>query len=145
MFYFGDTPPHFTYRHDTTRHISFAQRVCWCHRFSEGNGTVSEDACEPCPAGTFSVAVAVTAASDCRPCVDGEGSLPGALDCWPGVTSVVASNPPPIIVGLSPGDTVTIAFTRATNQRLDIAQLLQFSPSIGSVNAKWQAAGAGAN
>jgi phosphoglycerate kinase len=45
-----------------------------------------------------------------------ESSDPGSAECWPGVLYVNASNPPPLEVGLSVGDVVTVAFSKDTNK-----------------------------
>jgi hypothetical protein len=49
----------------------------------------------------------------CLGCPHLEDSSPGSLECWPGIVSVVASNPPPVVPGLSGGDVVNVTFTKA--------------------------------
>jgi hypothetical protein len=67
-----------------------------------------------------------------------EGSDAGAADCWPGVLYVNASNPPPLEVGLSVGDVVTVAFSRDTDKfGVDARQIVSFEPSIGDVVTSW--------
>jgi hypothetical protein len=101
----------------------------------------SAAACVSCPAGRFS---AVAGASDdvdvdvCRPCAPHEGSRPAAVACWPGVAFVNASNPPPLVVGYSLGDTVTVGFTRDVDAYgAAIESLFSFSPGIGTLHTTW--------
>jgi hypothetical protein len=73
----------------------------------------------------------------CLPCPALEGSIDGSAACYPGVVSVVASNPPPVQPGLTVGDQIMITFTNPTNQppvgNLSVlSNLLQFSASLGS-------------
>ena len=110
----------------------------------------SADACTLCPAGTASAVVGAPSAGACAPCAAREASPPGALACWPGVVSVVASNPPPVVPGLTPGDVVTITFSKPTNAPPlpDAASLaatlgLSFSAVVGaSLRGVWSADGA---
>jgi hypothetical protein len=81
-------------------------------------------------------------ASACLPCAPTENSNAGAPVCWPGIVSVVASNPPPVVPGLSVGDVVTVSFSKATTASLEvasnIASWLQFSSPVASVlTASW--------
>lgn len=102
-------------------------------------------ACVQCSAGRYNPATGSNSSGACIACVSPEGSGVGSRACWPGVLSVTADNPPPIVVGLSVGDTVTIRFTRATNQPdvSSVAKLMSvvsFSSSIGSC-VVWSLAG----
>jgi hypothetical protein len=54
--------------------------------------------------------------------------------------SVNASNPPPLVVGYSVGDSVTLTFTSATNTP-DVADVLTFVPPIGVTVASWRNGG----
>ena len=55
----------------------------------------------------------------------------GAAECMPGVLSVVASNPPPLVVGFSVGDVVTMTFTKAVSLPSNVSSAIVFQPSIG--------------
>ncbi len=96
--------------------------------------------CTPCAAGRFSASLAAVSVAACLPCpqyqgtVVQEGSYAGAAACWPGVRSVNASNPPPLVPGFSVGDVVTVVFTKTTNTT---SSPVVFSPSIGSVAFTW--------
>jgi hypothetical protein len=100
--------------------------------------------CVPCSAGRYSGSVAAASSDSCVACpvYDGavvqEGSYAGAAACWPGVLSVNASNPPPLVPGFSVGDVVTVVFSKPTNGS---SSPVQFSPSIGGVAFSWQAQG----
>jgi hypothetical protein len=55
--------------------------------------------------------------------------------CWPGVVSATADDLEPLSTGLSEGDTVTIAFTKATygapvGNAIQLAALLSFSSPL---------------
>jgi hypothetical protein len=95
---------------------------CLPGTYNAGVGAASPAACVPCPASGPGVLVP-------------EGSLAGSPECWPGVVSVVASNPPPLKVGFSVGDVVTVTFTKATNTpTVPVA----FSPDVGGLAFSWQ-------
>ncbi len=102
--------------------------------------TAQSTTCTPCAAGRFSASLAAVSVAACLPCpqyVDAlvqEGSYAGAAACWPGVRSVNASNPPPLVPGFSVGDVVTLVFTKATNST---SSPVVFSPSIGRVAFSW--------
>ena len=70
--------------------------------------------------------------------------MAGSVECWPGVVGVVAGNPPPLVVGLSPGDTVTVTFTRPTNMPPPDT-VVAFHPALGtgsgSTVASWVSGG----
>jgi hypothetical protein len=91
-----------------------------------------------CPVGRASPFVAATRNTTCALCNQPENSTAGAVECWPGVLSATASNPPPLVVGFSVGDTVTILFSSATNTPPVTPALVRFSPSIGSTSATWR-------
>ncbi len=57
--------------------------------------------CTPCPAGTYNARTNASAQSLCRACVAPEGSTAGATACWPGLLYAAATNPPPVVPGLS--------------------------------------------
>jgi hypothetical protein len=67
-----------------------------------------------------------------------EYSTDGDVECWPGVVSVNASNPPPLITGYSVGDIVTIGFSSPTNTP---EGAVTFSPPIGVTVASWRNGG----
>ena len=99
--------------------------------------------CTSCDAGKYSPTVAGTSMDVCRSCpvyplaLIQEGSVAGSASCWPGVLYANASNPPPIVVGFSVGDIVTIVFTSPTNAA---AFPVEFFPNIGEVSFSWQSA-----
>jgi hypothetical protein len=67
-----------------------------------------------------------------------EDSDAGAADCWPGVLYVNASNPPPLEVGLSVGDIVTVAFSKDTDKLgVDAQHIVAFEPAIGEFATEW--------
>jgi hypothetical protein len=115
-----------------------AKEPCPAGRFSALTGTVSVAACEACSAGTFSTVSAATNSSTCEPCPPLENSSAGSVQCWPGVVAATASNPPPLMVGFSVGDVITIVFTSDTNTPTISAANLQFTPSIGVTEASWR-------
>lgn len=118
------------------------KRPCPPGRYSSVTGTVSLDACVPCGAGTFSATVAATGPGTCTACAAHEGSTPGAIVCWPGLVSAVASNPPPLVVGLSVGDVVTLTFSSPTDTPDPTScGCITFSPPLGAVPASWRAGG----
>ncbi len=105
--------------------------------YNEAPGASSVASCVPCGAGTYSGAPNASLAGDCAPCVPPEGSASGAAACWPGLLSAVASNPPPITPGLSPGDIVTLTFSKTTNTPPvgsdgALGALLSFSAYVGA-------------
>ena len=114
---------------------------CAAGWYSLGAATV----CSPCTAGRFSAQAAATSTDACTPCpyydnaVVQEGSPEGAAHCWPGLLYANASNPPPLVVGFSVGDVVTLVFTKATNTP---SAPLSFQPSIGEVRLTWLNQGA---
>ena len=117
------------------------KQPCPAGRYSARNGTESLDACILCPASTYSGVVAASSEDTCQPCPRFEGSNPGAMECWPGVVSAIASNPPVVLMGLSVGDVVTLNFTRRTSQPVDILDKVEFAPSIGVLQPSWRAQG----
>ncbi len=115
---------------------------CPAGRFMRSGVTaaVSQSSCLLCPAGRYSAAVGVVDdnATVCSACVWPESSDPGSAECWPGVLYVNASNPPPLEVGLSVGDVVTVAFSKDTNKfGADAEGVILFQPSIGEVVTSW--------
>ena len=81
-------------------------------------GTRALALCQPCAPGTFSATPAAANASMCAPCAPPGGSDAGAVECWPGLVSATASNPPPLVPGFSVGDVVTLVFSEATDAPL---------------------------
>ncbi len=60
---------------------------CPAGRYNNATGASDPGlACLPCPAGTYSGVSGATSAALCTPCRPKEGSHPGAVACWPGVT-----------------------------------------------------------
>ena len=114
------------------------RQPCPSGRYSDRMGATSRDNCSACDANTYSAAVGAVSAATCRPCASLEGAVEGSSECWPGVVSAVASNPPPIVVGFSSGDIVTITFTRAVQAPDDTPAHITFTPSIGSPDMSWQ-------
>ena len=108
---------------------------------------VSAVNCTACPANTYSAVANATALAACAPCARYENSTAGALACWPGVVSIVASNPPPVVPALSARDVLTITFSKPTNaprvsDDAEIHALLVFSSSIGvALTGSWNSAG----
>ena len=106
--------------------------------------------CVPCPANKYNALPGANSPGLCFPCTPPEGSLSGASACWPGVTTVIASNPEPVFPGLSSGDQLTLYFTRPTN-RPDVSTtaalltLLEFRPSFLSTRPRgvWVAGSGG--
>ncbi len=92
--------------------------------------------CMLCPNDTSSSVVAADSATTCLPCLgQGEGSYAGSAECWPGIVSAVASNPPPVVQFYGLGDIVTIVFSKNTNQPGDSP--ITFTPSIGGIKTSW--------
>ena len=114
---------------------------CPSGRYNDNVGATSRDNCTACGANTYSAAVGAMSAATCRPCASLEGAVEGSAECWPGVVSAVASNPPPIVVGFSKGDVVTITFTRAVQVPGDTPAHVTFTPSIGTPDMSWQFGG----
>jgi hypothetical protein len=111
-------------------------------RYNDVPGARSVEGCVACGAGRYSSGVGVGTAAACAPCdAEGEGSDPGSTQCWPGVLSVVASNPPPLVPGFSEGDVVTVTFTQPTDKATQgpsgSGLVLAFSPAIGATVASW--------
>ncbi len=77
-------------------------------------------------------------ASTCAPCPPLEGSTPGSVECWPGIVAATASNPPPLLVGLSVGDVVTVVFTSPTDTPAMTSDSVRFEPPIGVWEASWR-------
>jgi hypothetical protein len=106
-------------------------------------GAVGEDNCTKCSPGRYSALLNASSASACTPCAPFEKSYAGAVACWPGVVSVKASNPAPIIPMISAGDLLVIVFSRSTNApnvgtASDLFGFLSFSSPIGSqLQASW--------
>ena len=111
--------------------------------FNDVFGAFSIDNCTSCAPGTANPTPNATLPTACAPCPAREGSEAGAATCWPGIVSVVASNPPPLIPMISPGDIVIITFTKGTNApRVDtdaaLLNFLSFSACVGSLfRASW--------
>jgi hypothetical protein len=124
-----------------------AVTACRTGTYNAKAGQWSVDNCTACPANTFNPVTNVTARAGCTPCAVHENSTAGASECWPGIVSAVASNPPPIIPALSARDVLTITFTKPTNQPpagtdAQIHALLVFSSPIGvGLVGAWNAAG----
>jgi hypothetical protein len=85
--------------------------ACDAGTFSLGGGAGDID-CQPCPNGTYARA---RGASGCTPCASPGSSFASAVWCWPGLVSVVASNPPPVVPGFSEGDLLTLTFSEPTD------------------------------
>jgi hypothetical protein len=109
-----------------------------CGLDSEVLGTPGVEACVWCPHGTASPTLGAAAASTCVPCVAPENSTAGALECWPSVLSITAANPPPLVVGYSVGDVVTILFSSPTTTPLVTPNLVTFMPPIGTTTTSWR-------
>lgn len=68
----------------------------------------------------------------------------GSAFCWPGLLSATAANPPPIVPGLSVGDTVTLTFSKATNQPsfpFGVLSAVSFSPPIATAASYYWTSG----
>jgi hypothetical protein len=104
-------------------------------------GATANTSCVPCGPGRYSSIAGASTASACTLCAAGEGSEAGAADCWPGIVSVLASNPPPLLVGLSVGDVITVLFTKATDAPPFTPSIVSFIPSIGGIVAAWRQGG----
>jgi hypothetical protein len=117
------------------------RQACPRGRFSDVTGTTSNDNCTACAPGRFSSEVAATSASTCVTCGPGEDSSAGAAQCWPGLLSAVAFNPPPLIVGFSVGDIVVLTFSSPTNAPPVTPTLVTFSPPIGATVPTWRRGG----
>ena len=114
------------------------RQPCPAGRFSDRPGATSVNNCTACGANTYSAVVGAVTALTCKACPRLEGALAGSGECWPGVVSAVASNPPPIVIGFSTGDVVTINLTRAVQVPADTARHVVFTPSIGAPVMSWQ-------
>ena len=98
--------------------------------------------CTLCPANTYSSALNATGVVVCTPCAQYENSTAGSVVCWPGIVSIIASNPPPVVPMVSVGDIITVTFSKPTNAPHAVAayvmQFLLFSAPIASVlTASW--------
>jgi hypothetical protein len=116
------------------------RRACPAGRFSSEVGTQSLAACVACAPGRFGRiegAISITVCAECQP---PDGSYANSSMCWPGLVSVVASNPPPLVVGFSAGDVVVLNFSARTNMP-PAAEAVVFTPSIGLTSASWRAGG----
>jgi hypothetical protein len=111
------------------------RQPCPAGRYSDKPGTVSSTACEACPAGTYSAVVAASTNGTCETCNPSDNSTAGSAACWPGVTSVIAFNPPPVTPGFSVGDVVVVNFSSPTNT----SAVVSFSPPIGVTLKSWRA------
>ena len=115
--------------------------------YYDGTQAASAAECVLCPAGTYSAALNVSSAAGCVPCTPPDDSGPGALACWPGVVAAVASDAPPVVPSLSPGDVLTITFSRPTNAPPAdtdalLGALLSFSTYLGEGSrGVWNRAG----
>jgi hypothetical protein len=98
-------------------------------------------ACQLCPGGTFSPVLAASTASTCVPCGALGNSSAGATGCWPTLVSATAANPPPLAVGFSVGDVVTLAFSSPTDSPVVTPGRVSFSPPIGVTAASWRNGG----
>ena len=114
-------------------------RVSLCPRgtFNAMSRASALENCTACPMATAGPLEGARLLSDCVACVPPESSFAGAVSCWPGVVSVVASNPPPIFPMLSSGDIVTITFSRPTNRPAvdtepELRALVNFSAPVGT-------------
>ena len=99
-------------------------------------GAFRPESCTPCTDNTASSAWNATSNSECAACPRNESSRAGAIVCWPGILSITASNPPPVIPSISVGDTISIRFTRGTNTppvgtAAELSALLSFSSFVG--------------
>ena len=101
-------------------------------------GATSRNNCTACDANTYSTVIAAVSTVTCQPCASLEGAVEGSAECWPGMVSAVASNPPPVVIGFSSGDVVTITFTRAVQVPSDTLTHVTFTPSIGTPVMSWQ-------
>ena len=89
---------------------------CLPGTYNSDLGGTSKDSCTQCPAGRYNPMPQGTDFSSCLACARYEGSNANASNCWPGVMSMIASDPEPIVPGLSSDDVLTIYFTKATNR-----------------------------
>jgi hypothetical protein len=53
--------------------------------YNQREGAKSVDECLPCPSSTYNPSPGASALSSCLRCDPFEDSLPGALQCWPGI------------------------------------------------------------
>ena len=117
------------------------RQPCPAGRYSSANGTTSAETCTPCPAGTVGPTAAAVDVTLCVPCTGGEGSYVSEVECWPAVASATASNPLPVVPGLSIGDVVTVVFTHAVRTGDNASVVVLFSPPIGVVTYQWHTDG----
>ena len=112
---------------------------CPVGTFNESPGGASLNNCTKCAAGSANPHVGQRFAASCEPCTPPEDCGRGASVCWPGIVSVVASNPPPVVPMLSVGDVVTFTFSKPTNApqltAAGVSSFVRFSSPIGSVLA----------
>lgn len=114
---------------------------CPVGRYNAVTGIMSAQECTLCPADSFGPQVGAVSLGACYPCGSYERSGPGSALCWPGLLSVVASSPPPLVPGVSPGDVVTFTFSKPTNTPLGVVHYLNFSTALGNLVGEWNAAG----
>jgi hypothetical protein len=104
---------------------------CGPGTYSVGQATV----CAVCPNNTANPFAGAIDSSACVPCAgEDEGAPAGAAECWPGIVSALASDPPPVVPKYGNGDVVTITFTKKTNQP---PMAVTFFPSIGVTKSTW--------
>ena len=64
------------------------------------------------------------------------------MRCWPALVQVEVSDPPPVVAGVSVGDTITLRFENATNRpelptQADIDSFVELSAELGRLSAAW--------
>jgi hypothetical protein len=82
--------------------------------------------------------IAASSADQCATCAPNDGSSVGSVECWPGIVVAVASDPPPLVVGLSEGDVVTLTLSSPGDAVALNTTNLWFTPSIGVIAASWR-------
>lgn len=103
---------------------------------------VHAEECTPCSPGTSNDLTGQRSALACVPCNGAGSSSAGAVTCWPGLVAVTVADPPPVVAGVTVGDTITLAFDRPTNRPNlgssdDVAAFVDISADIGTLSALW--------
>ena len=125
-------------------------QACPPGSYMDVEGGKAPSDCRLCPSNTFSAIVGAYSRLQCEACRSVASDLPGHLDlppaqegappgstaCWPALRYAIINDPPPTVPGLSVGDTVSLYFSKPTNEPLAGA-IVNLSAVVGTFSLTW--------